>query len=789
MTQHWLDPEPVVVPRALREAVGGHPLVTETLVRRGFRTVEDAMAFLDPAAYVPAPPEALPGVTATVARLRQAIAQHELICVWGDFDVDGQTATTVLVSMLKDLGADVIHHIPVRATESHGIKVPWLAQELSKGVRVVITCDTGIDAHEAVAYARAEGVDVLITDHHELPEQLPDAFAVVNPHLLPEGHPLGALPGVGVAYKVAQAAYGAAGRVGDADGLLDLVALGIVADVAEQTGDTRYLLQLGLRELRRTRRLGIQELLKSAGVDPANVDEEDIGFAIGPRLNALGRLADANPIVEFLTTEDLTRARIVASELESLNARRRLLCDQVDAAAEARLEREPELLKGSVLVLSDPLWPAGVIGIVANRLVERYQRPVVLLSSPPGEMAHGSARSVEGCHITDAIASQQALLEGFGGHAMAAGVTIDPERIAEFRKGLDRAVSAQLAKRAEVPRLQIHGYLLLDELTLPLVTDLARLAPFGAGNPPLVLATRDLEIVAKRKLGRAGRHLRVTVTDRHENKREVVWWGGDEAALPEGRFDLAFSLRVNTYRGVTSVQLVWQEARAHDEVIATQPVAIPQELVIRDWRGAVDAGIRLAALLEARSTGVVVWAEGRVDEAVPALSRLELMPAETLVIWSSPPGLEPLILALKRVAPREVVLVGQPGGLDEPGTFLTYLAGLAKHALNKKDGWTGVPELAAAMGHREAAVRAGLAWLEAKGMIRVISGGDLALRLAVGGDTDTEMVARSAAELQRVLSETSSYRRFFVHADKDRLLSGLLSQADASSSANSAHRG
>jgi single-stranded-DNA-specific exonuclease len=242
-------------------------------------------------------------------------------------------------------------------------------------VRVLLTCDTGIDAHEAVAYANARGVSVVITDHHELPPELPQAHAIVNPHLLPAGHPLGTLPGVGVAYKLTEALYAWAGRPDDAAQYLDLVALGLVADVAELSGDARYLLQRGLRALRTTSRLGLQELMRWANLVPARVSEEDIGFGLGPRLNALGRLDDANVIVEFLTTTDLTRARILASQLEAHNARRKLLCDQVFAAAHAQLEENPALLDSAALVLGHATWPTGVVGVVANRLVDSISAP------------------------------------------------------------------------------------------------------------------------------------------------------------------------------------------------------------------------------------------------------------------------------------------------------------------------------------------------------------------------------------------------------------------------------
>ncbi|MGD1992963.1 MAG: DHH family phosphoesterase, partial [Anaerolineae bacterium] len=317
----WVEPPDVDVPPDLRAQVGGHPLVAETLVRRGIRDVARARTFLDPDQYSSASPFELPGLETAVERLERAIATGESICVWGDFDVDGQTATTLLVSTLDDLGARVRYHIPDRQKRSHGVHLPKLKSLIAEGVDLVLTCDTGITAHQAVAYAQERGVDVVVTDHHDLPETLPPARAVVDPKMLPQDHPLRELPGVGVAYELAQALYERAGRPEAVRQHLDLVALGIVADVATQTGDVRYLLQRGLEALRRTERLGLRALMEQAGIRRESVDEEDIGFGLAPRLNALGRLDDANVAVELLTTEDLARARVLASMLEGLNAR------------------------------------------------------------------------------------------------------------------------------------------------------------------------------------------------------------------------------------------------------------------------------------------------------------------------------------------------------------------------------------------------------------------------------------------------------------------------------------
>ncbi len=585
-------------------------------------------AFLDPARYAPASPFDLPGMDRAIQRMERAIAVGDRIAIWGDFDVDGQTATTLLVQALRSRGADVIFYIPVRAAEGHGVNLPSLQRLIDDGARLVVTCDTGIDAHEAVDYARQRGVDVVITDHHDLPPVLPTARAVVNPKLLPAGHPLGTLPGVAVAYQVAAALSP------DADQYLDLVALGIVADVAIQTGDARYLLQRGLASLRHTGRLGVQAMLDLADVNPAWLNEEHIGFELAPRLNALGRLGDANLAVEFLTTDDPQRARVLANMLEGMNAERKRLTDQIFQGALAQIERDPSLLEHAALVLAHPAWPAGVIGIVASRLVERFHRPVVLLAAPPGQLARGSARSVDGCNISAAIAAQSALLAGFGGHPMAAGLSIDPERIAEFRRRLGRSVAAQLGQTAAEPALMIDGHLPLAEISLDLVADLERLAPFGPGNPRLTLVSPNHSLAGDRTIGRYNEHRLLTVEDATGARQQVIWWHGAGWPLPAQRFDLAYSARASTWRGQRNVQIEWRDARPVPDAVVVIPPARPG--VVDQRRAAQPA----AVLANVRAQpGVQVWCEGEARQALGGQDRSELAPGDTLVIWSNPKAL------------------------------------------------------------------------------------------------------------------------------------------------------
>ncbi|MBN1978692.1 MAG: single-stranded-DNA-specific exonuclease RecJ [Anaerolineae bacterium] len=762
----WIEPQDVQVPEALQTAVGGHPLVAETLARRGITDVTCAQAFLDPDRYRPALATELPNLARAVERLECAIAQGERICVWGDFDVDGQTATTILVSTLRDLGAVVQHHIPVRAKESHGVNLPVLERVIADGVDLVLTCDTGVGAHEAVDYARSQGVDVIVTDHHDLPPLLPEAYAVVNPKMLPESHPLRELSGAGCAYKLVEALYDRVGRSADATRYLDLVALGLVADVAVQTGDTRYLTQRGLEALRHTGRLGLRVMMDLANLNLDWLTEEHIGFQLAPRLNALGRLDDANPIVELLTTDDVTRARTLATELEGLNAQRKLLCDQVFQAAQAQIERDPSLLDYAALVLSHPAWPGGVVGIVAGRLAERYHRPAILLTTPPDQLGRGSARSVAGCDINAAIAAQAGLLHGFGGHPMAAGLSIDPERIPEFRRALSRTIS-ETCEIEETPKLQVDAFLALTDLSLELIEEIERLAPFGPGNPSLTLATKGLSLVSLAPIGRNGEHLQLIVEDEAGNTQKVLWWRGAGEPLPEGRFDLAYTVRASDYRGQRDVQVEWTDARAVEKPTVSLRPAAPVIEVLDHRRE-----LRPRAMLEqlqAREE-VQVWAEADAKAQVRGRDRRELAATKTLAVWTAPPGPAEWQDGLAKASPQKVVLFGINPGLDDPELFLKRLAGLAKHALRADAGRASISALAAATAQRESSVWAGLAWLTARGYLAVASAGDDEVQLTVGeGRADADL-PRVAAHLRMLIEETAAYRAYFARVEKETLV-------------------
>lgn len=764
----WIEPEAVEPSPDVLEVSGGHVLLAEALARRGITYRDQGRAYLDPSCYHPAPATDLPDLDRAAERILSAIQKGETIGVWGDFDVDGQTSTALLVAVLRGLGGKVAYHIPVRGPESHGVAVPNLTKFIDEGVEVILTCDTGITAHEAAEYARTRKIDFIITDHHTLPPELPDAYACVNPQRLPEGHPLRTLPGAGTAWKLAEELANRSGRPELAVQQLDLAVMGIIADLAVLTGDARYLAQIGLEALRNTQRLAMHTILQEAQMHPGNLTEEHIGFILGPRLNAIGRLGDANPMVEFLNTEDITQARVLAAQLEGYNSHRKMLCDQVYQAAQAQIELDPSLLDAPALVLSHPQWPAGVVGIVASRLVELYHRPTILLTSPPGEPVRGSARSIEGVNITAAIAANQGLLLGFGGHPMAAGLSLDPQNLPAFRKGVSRAVTEQAAGKDLSPRLEIETYLSLKNVNDELVEQFERLAPFGPGNPAPVFASRNLTLKSVSSLGRTGEHVQWIVEDAEGNIQRVVLWNGSDLPRPEGRFDLAYTARENIYRGAREIQLTWMGVRLLEPESVEFPEGKPKQEVI-DHRLDPDPEARLAELRE-REPDLIVWQEGETGAERVGVDRYHLSPAETLAIWNAPPGRAMLEAALRAVQPRQVYLFAASTASDQPVPFMNRLAGMARHAIQAMRGQVALSRLAAATAQREATIRKGLEWLEGRGMIQVVFEPDGNLILLEGGREDKAAAAKAESDLKYLLEDTAAFRKFYLHADAPVLL-------------------
>ncbi len=746
----WIDPIPVTVPQALHDSIGGHWLVAEHLVRRNITNIEVAQQFLSPDAYQPTSANAFPDMDKAVTRLQSAIKNKQHILVWGDFDVDGQTSTALLVSGLRDLGANVHYHVPNRFTEGHGIHLPTLKTLLAGGIDLLLTCDTGIAAHESVDHAMQRGIDVIITDHHALPQQLPHAYATINPMLLIEGHPLRELPGVGTAYKLIEALYGAQ----SSEHLLDLVAMGIVADVMVQVDDTRYLLQRGLEVLRNAPRAGIKAMMERVDINPQDLTETDIGFSLAPRLNAIGRLEDANPAVDLLTTNDQARITEYVNQLEGLNQKRKYFTKQVYAAAQQQIQSDESLLKYAALVIAGESWHTGVVGIVASRLVEDYNCPVIVLSENDG-ILRGSARSVAGANIVEAIGSQASLLNGYGGHNMAAGLSMDSDQLYIFRRGISGVVREMLSTAEIDPKLPIDAYLDFEEINLEFANDIGRLAPFGNGNPPLTLATKNVRVKSRRTMGSRADHLDLRLEDQAGNEQRVVWWFGDINALPEGYFDIAYTVRTNVFKGKREAMVEWLDSRPATD----QPIDITtrKRYQVLDYRQNPSPEKQLEQVLN-QYDDTIIWSEGR-GQSIDGVSRYLLEPSKTLIVWTQPSDVITWHSVLNTVQPETLILFGQTPSIQTAKALITDVIGLGKYAYNNKAGIIYLSELVALTAQSEAAILETIKWVSANTEMKFHHEADDLFYIRMNPEQST---ARDTKQLSLIIKEITAYRAYWM---------------------------
>lgn len=747
--------------RSLLSELSLHPLVAALLAARGITTPAAAQGFMDPRFYRPTPADELPDLPQAIELLQMIISQQLPVLVWGDFDVDGQTATALLVSVLGALRVPVTFYIPNRLEESHGIQPDILRQQIELlSPALLLTCDTGVAAHEAVDYAKRRGIAVIITDHHDLPPALPLADAIINPKRLPPDHPLATLPGVGVAYKLCESLLSHLDQPQISAELTDLAALGIVADVAALRGDTRYLLQAGLTQLRRDQRPGLSALYRLAQLEPQHLTETHIAFQIAPRLNAAGRLDDARLVVELLTTTDEEQAQTLALRLDGLNRQRQLYERQILAAAQSQIEQDPSLLDWHALVLHHPNWHPGVLGVVANRLASLYQRPVILLASS-GEVARGSARSAGGYDIHAAIAAQADLLLSFGGHPGAAGLALPVENIPAFRRRLSDTLAAMPAA-GDRASLVVDAVVRLDEVTLDLARALEQLAPFGEGNPRPILACERLTLVNTTFLGREQEHRRLSVVDELGNRRDVLWWNSASASLPTGVFDLAFQVEVSHYRDQPELQLTLVGFRPSPT--ETISVAAPARQVI-DRRLASQPLLELTALRKVYPDAVI-WAEGHRRSEAPGVPLSALHPAQTLIVYTAPHSPTALSQALQQVSPARVILIGTDPPLTKTDTILRRLLELIKYVMARQGGLTALRELAEAVAQPERVIRLALRYAQSANVLRWDEGQDGVVNISrpPAGTLATDGDPALWTAFQAQVAETSAYRTFFRRA-------------------------
>ena len=492
-------------------------IAAKILVARGCETSAHAESLLNMTEISVYDPFLMHGMAEAVARIEQALDNGEKILVYGDYDADGVTSTTVMLHVLLDLGADVSFKIPNRFLHGYGPSEQLFREAHAEGVQLIITVDNGISGLEPIRVAKELGMDVIVTDHHEPGEELPPADVILHPRV-PEGHyPFGELAGVGVAFKLAHALYGELPTH-----LFEFVAIGTVADLVPLVDENRYLVKRGIEEMQRSLSPWVQAMCEVSSADQSKINEETIGFYFGPRLNAVGRLGEAAPGVELLMAEDAIKATTLAKKLNTCNTERKDIVKDITEQATAMIEADEKIHNSLVLVVAGEGWNPGVVGIVASRLVELYYRPTIVLSLDPEKgTAKGSARSIEGFHLYNELAKNRDILPHFGGHPMAAGMTLPLEHVDELRSRLDAQARACLTEEQLTPVINIDIPLKIGEISTDAIEEIEKLGPFGTDFPKPVYVLEDVEIASMRKIGAAENHIKMELTDGFEKLDSV----------------------------------------------------------------------------------------------------------------------------------------------------------------------------------------------------------------------------------------------------------------------------
>ena len=556
MKENWIickrEPE---LQKKISEKLSISPVTAQVLINRGINNEVEAEAFFAGSLFDLPSPYLMKGMDKAVSRLYEAITVKEKIAIYGDYDVDGITSTSLLYNFLRDIGVDAVYYNPERLTEGYGINFQAVKSLGDEGVKLIVSGDCGITAWEEVNKAKEIGIDFIITDHHQPPERIPEAVSVLNPHIEGCRYPGKEITGVGVIFNLVIALRRHLRDNGFFDNdepnlgnLLDLVALGTVADCAPLVNINRIFVREGIKRMHEPKRAGIRALKEVSFID-GEVRSSDLGFRLGPRINAVGRLENASSAVELFITDDLSKARNIAENLNRQNTERQNLEKRIRDQAVSMIDASPEFENASALVLSSGEWHSGVIGIVASRIVEMYNRPVFLIAVDEEGIGKGSGRSIEGVNLFEIVSEFDDILIQFGGHELAAGITINEDQIPRFRELFNSRVSALGTVFSS--SLTIDCELTVDDINNDLVTELTSLEPYGIGNPQPVLLARSVNVLSKRIFKE--RHLGLKIKGSGD-VYDAIWFNAEYKNIPDV-VDMVFSPEFNIWNGRKDIRL------------------------------------------------------------------------------------------------------------------------------------------------------------------------------------------------------------------------------------------
>lgn len=767
-------------------------LVERLLATRGIVKPAEIKEFLNPLETKLTSPNVFSDMQKAVERVSKAIDTKENILIYGDFDADGVTSTALLIRTLKELGANVDYFIPDRDKDGHGLNskalVPLMAKKKPK---LIITCDCATSDVEQVQFINSFKIDVIITDHHEAPEILPDAHAIINPKAqnalneklsATEIEHLTSLAGVGVAFKLAQALLEHYDKLDFVYDILPYVTVGTVSDVVPLIGENRYFVAKGLQLISSGRHYGLKKLLESAGyVLEQGITSEQIAFGVAPRINASGRLDTIEDALKVLISDNKQEINMSIMSLNNLNKIRQELCENIFLEAEEMLQAEGN--NDNAIILFNPKWHIGIIGIVASKLVEKHYKPVFLMTfSEETKQVRCSSRSIDGVNIYDVLSANAELFDGFGGHAMAGGLSFGVEKTSfeQVKKAINSTINEILTGQELKPYLKIDLKLEPNEVDGNLISDLERLQPFGACNPNPVFAMYNLTLVQKKLMGSNRNHLKLVVEDSQHNTYDCIWWSKGDISLSSGDvLDIAFCPQTNTYNGSTTIQLIVQDIHADNLKEDVITPANANEIRLFDHRKKKDIYASVEDYVKSSNLNIAVFAEDKavldklkhyktLNERV--FNRQNPKKADAVMFFDYPASQELFDEIINKTMPKFVHFMHYEIKKTDEKDFLKVFSGMLKFAFNNKNGVFDLNRSASFLAQTKDSIIELLNVFDESGIIKIHE----------KGYNDYKISSFENIELSKVL-HTTYYKEFLSQIDSTQEYKNSLLEAELSS--------
>ena len=755
-------------------------LLDKLLDIRGIKSEEEKFEFLNPLQLTLMHPNAFCDMQKAVERIVKAIDENENILIYGDFDADGVTSTSVLMKTFAFLGANVDFYIPDREAEGHGLNTKALVQLLTKKKpKLIITVDNGISSVEEVKFINSFGRDVIITDHHEAPDIMPEAYAIINPKAMnaldeklsaKQIEYLTSLAGVGVAFKLAQAVLEKYDKLEFCYEILPFVTVGTIADLVPLIGENRYFVTKGLELIAAGKHYGLKRMLDVAGVSVENgLTAEQVAFTIAPRINASGRIDSVDAAIKVMISDNKQEIEMAIITLENFNKLRQEMCSQTFAEADEMWVNSKS--RDNAIVLFSKDWHVGIVGIVASKFVEKYYKPTFIMNySEETKTFRCSARGVKELNLYEIISSISELLEGFGGHQLAAGFAFSEEKVSfeEVKKALNKTIDEMLNGQKLVPSLDVDLELSIDEVDIDLVDEISKLEPFGASNPSPTFVVKNLNLKQKKLMGSTKEHLKLIV-ETQNGTLDCVWWSRGDVPLIQGdKLDIAFAPQLNTFNGVTSVQLILKDV--HSDVLE-QEQEVKQK--IYDHRRKTNILAQVNDYIKNSKLKISAYVEDKLilESLKPfesifnvICSRNNIEKSDVLMFFDYPPDDDIYQNILTSVGADAIHYMNYQQIKNNDEAILKMFSGMIKYTCNNLEGNFDIQRAAAALGVTEVLIEVMLEMFEDVGMIKIIERRDENFKIEFLSSVELSKTLHTLkyAEFAEIMNTIRDYKNHFM---------------------------